>query len=123
MELLGWAKKLLGENNLPHSHAGDVFNFYENGTLFVDWSRWTGAVEPPQDASSVNYTPGTIKQSQVLSGDFHFWINQLKLPPIINRKYWEYFRLLHAIHTHGFFEKDETSNAILIVIFSYRDRS
>ena len=81
---------------------------FENVPLHIDWNRWTGVENPPHSPSKVDYSAGVLSQEQVLSPDFHYWISQLRLPLLINRKYWEYFVLLHQSFLAGLFERSSS---------------
>jgi SAM-dependent methyltransferase len=78
---------------------------FSDTPLYIDWHRWTGVKVAPQSPTRFDWPAGVISQEQVLSPDFHYWISQLRLPLLINRKYWEYFVLLHQSFLAGLFER------------------
>jgi SAM-dependent methyltransferase len=81
---------------------------FSDTPLHIDWHRWTGVETAPQSPRRVDWPAGVISQEQVLSPDFHYWISQLRLPLLINRKYWEYFVLLHQSFLAGLFERSSS---------------
>jgi hypothetical protein len=79
------------------------------------WFAFTGRSKVPDLPSIVPLVPGSVKQQDVLTDDYLFWLSELKLEPLIDNKYWQYVTLLHNIHTNfGSIEGNGEKKALVV---------
>jgi hypothetical protein len=79
----------------PEAEASSVLRQLAEVT---SWSGWSGIESPPKLPSREPLTPGILKQTDVLSSDFWYWMTQLKEQPSLQNKQWQYFMVLQSAY-------------------------
>lgn len=58
----------------------------------------------PTEPRPMSIGAGLCKQSDLSSDNYRYWCSQIKLPPMLHRKWWEYFFIAQALYEQNVFE-------------------
>lgn len=97
------SKLEVSSNNLEsisHQIDSKLLKPVEKPYQEISWFGWAGTKNIPIKPSEFAFKPGSVKQKDVLSPDYLYWMAELGIYPRIHNKLWQYYSLLQNVHTH-----------------------
>lgn len=99
-------------NEIVHANESPVFQRALEG---ISWFAWTGVSEIPAIPGKIAFSPGTIKQRDVLSSDYLWGAAELETYPCVSREQWVNVSLVRHVWNHFGTLQTKTSKTALFI--------